>query len=382
MEQFKCPLCQSLNTKLYLTTQTSVASDGQLVDMPIDAHWCNDCQTLSKSHLGCEASSHVIDSIYNRYTLHSVGTSQETKVLFNVHAGGITKSKYNYLKLKENIDIKSTGKLLDIGCHYGSFLQNFHDGFPFWHLYGVDVSDRFKSKVESISENTHFTTSPISKLAEKFDIIVVTHVLEHIADLPELLASLYNKLASNGVLHLQTNNLESNYFLPIIYEQYYNFTPNGLTNLLAGYGFEVMHLDTTTLPKEMTLICKKAEPKKFKPKQCEHALEENIRLLKKIDFQLKQYANSSMPLYILGTTYVARWLAANYGLNIVGYLDEDTSSLNQLIEGVAVMPPAEANKHIPVILPFPIEQAKQISQKLEHNFGLTSLVPPFSQELL
>jgi SAM-dependent methyltransferase len=323
----------------------------------------------------------VIEQTYKRYTLHSIGEHQETKVLFDQYEDGITKSHYNCKKIIDLNILKPKGKLLDIGCHYGSFLQSFHHYFPHWELKGIDVSDRFKQTVESISDNCSFSTKKVEDLDGTFDVIVITHVLEHIDNIPQFINTIRNKISADGLIYLQVNNLENNVFLPVIYEQFYNFTVQGLSDLLAKLGVQINYIDLNTIPKEMTLVCQKCPIGSSNSVPMNDLnIEKNIKLIKFIEQNLREYARLYTPIYILGTTYVAKWMAANFSLNIVAFLDEDITAHDDELNGVKVISPHLADTQHPVLLPFPLGQSKHLQTKLKNKFNLNGVIPPFNSE--
>ena len=76
----------------------------------------------------------------------------------------------------------------------------------------------------------------------KFDIIILTHVLEHLADPLKVLKILFEKLEENGRILIEVPYLSNHKYLPINYftfEHLYYFDSNALINLINKSGFEV-----------------------------------------------------------------------------------------------------------------------------------------------
>lgn len=101
------------------------------------------------------------------------------------------------------------GKYLDIGCGWGRLLYFARkDG---WEVKGVEISPQFAEYVRSrlnievdiadflLYENTH----------EKFDLISLRHVLEHLPDSILAMNKIYNLLKNTGYAHFEFPNINS-----------------------------------------------------------------------------------------------------------------------------------------------------------------------------
>ena len=97
--------------------------------------------------------------------------------------------------------------LLDIGCGTGDFLLNCKNNG--WSVVGVEPNKNARSLAETkLSENN--TSQIYSELSlidsEKFDVITLWHVLEHIPNLNEYISKLKLLLKPNGVLIVAVPN--------------------------------------------------------------------------------------------------------------------------------------------------------------------------------
>ncbi len=100
------------------------------------------------------------------------------------------------------------GALLDIGCGNGRFLMLAQE--MGWNAEGID----FDSKaVETALERGLVVRQGgieiLSKEQEKYDVITLSHVIEHVPDPLNLLRSIYRLLKPGGSLWLETPNLAS-----------------------------------------------------------------------------------------------------------------------------------------------------------------------------
>lgn len=148
---------------------------------------------------------------------------------------------------------KKTGKLLDIGCGFGLFLKMAKEvGFK---VYGVEME---KETVKAAQEK--FGLKNISpKSVEKidfperyFDVITLFDILEHLENPEVILKKLKRLLKPDGLLVIQSPNIESIMFKLtkkkwnwlLAPNHLYHFTPKSLTSLLKDSGFKTVSLKT------------------------------------------------------------------------------------------------------------------------------------------
>jgi SAM-dependent methyltransferase len=123
---------------------------------------------------------------------------------FNVPLADPSRRKLRYLKAVERF--RPRGRLLDVGCAYGHFLENAR--FNGWRVEGVEplndarilAQSRFRLTVHETIEN-----APTGV----FDAVTLWHVIEHIPAPQDMLRALHARLASGGVLALATPNIDS-----------------------------------------------------------------------------------------------------------------------------------------------------------------------------
>ncbi|PCH53551.1 MAG: methyltransferase [Flavobacteriaceae bacterium] len=106
-----------------------------------------------------------------------------------------------------NTDLKN---LLDVGCGTGDFLLNCKNNG--WNVVGVEPNEKAKSLAETklvvnSSLKIYSDLTHISK--EKFDVITLWHVLEHVPNLSVYISNLKLLLKPNGVLVVAVPNYKS-----------------------------------------------------------------------------------------------------------------------------------------------------------------------------
>ncbi|WP_432412293.1 class I SAM-dependent methyltransferase [Rasiella sp. SM2506] len=111
------------------------------------------------------------------------------------------KKKVNLIKKLHN----GSGKLLDIGAGTGDFLVTAKN--KAWDIAGVEINPNARrlAKKKSISLESTVTNFK----GEKFDVITMWHVLEHISNYKEVLETCHSLLNEKGVLVIAVPNYKS-----------------------------------------------------------------------------------------------------------------------------------------------------------------------------
>ncbi|MGM0607243.1 MAG: class I SAM-dependent methyltransferase [Candidatus Muiribacteriota bacterium] len=189
---------------------------------------------------------------YNKFYLYEyrklyMGIKNPDKIFFSrqyQHGEEI----YTYLE-KNNL-IKKEKKLfvLEVGCGAGGILKYFKD--KGCEICGIDPGKKFvEYGVKKFNLNLHTGTLQDLKLEKKPDLIIYSHVIEHIEDINLELESVQKKLKEDGLLYIEVpgvKNLKNNYyeydFLKSLHIAHvYHFTLRTLKNLLNQHGFKLIY---------------------------------------------------------------------------------------------------------------------------------------------
>jgi len=141
------------------------------------------------------------------------------------------------------------GKLLDIGCGAGFFIACLRRYG--WDVSGIDISEwatEFARK--KLELNVFAGTVEDIQYNEKFDIITMYHILEHLPNPIESLKKVSEIIADGGVLIIKGPNLSSfdrvwhgkNWYGYSDKSHLYYFTPNIYQMILEKAGFSVQNV--------------------------------------------------------------------------------------------------------------------------------------------
>lgn len=149
--------------------------------------------------------------------------------------------------IKEIKKFKKTGALLDIGCNLGIFLLSAQkEGFT---VTGVELNKscaEYGRKRYGLKIHSDYLAE-IDFPDETFDVITLYDVLEHVPDIKGMLSDIRRKLKNDGLLVIQSPNIDSvlaqltkakwSWLTPP--DHLYHFNPSGLASLLISSGFRI-----------------------------------------------------------------------------------------------------------------------------------------------
>jgi SAM-dependent methyltransferase len=185
-----------------------------------------------------------------------VAVNQETYLLekrINTYFSRYMYFKKRYRRQIRNIHFfKSRGKLLDIGCNIGLFLNEAR-------MAGFDTTGVELNNACAEYARTHFELevhsdylNNIAFEATSFEVVTLYDVLEHIPDLRGILADIRKILAPNGLLVVQSPNLDSlmaelakstwSWLSPP--DHLFHFTPGSLCSLIEQSGYSILQVKT------------------------------------------------------------------------------------------------------------------------------------------
>lgn len=138
------------------------------------------------------------------------------------------------------------GKLLDVGCGTGAFLNVMKkEG---WEVLGVEPDEEARELARKLYRLTVFEASQLDQLPSgNFDAITLWHVLEHVHDLHAYVEQLKSLLKPTGKLFIAVPNYQSldaqiyrrdwaAYDVP---RHLYHFTPQAMDVLMKEHGLTI-----------------------------------------------------------------------------------------------------------------------------------------------
>lgn len=199
------------------------------------------CQSCASGYLDPRPSSAAIPLIYQRYYTHEApkdshrnDTAFSLRRLRHLLANGYRNRRYGtryehnlaagywlallYPRVREILDVEfrhlrrlkpgERARLLDVGCGNGSFMAKARDAG--WDVFGCDpdTSALELARAQGL-EVRQGDASAWEDMKGSFDVITLSHVLEHVPDPGTTLMQLRELLRGGGHLYIDTPNIDA-----------------------------------------------------------------------------------------------------------------------------------------------------------------------------
>ena len=229
-----CPICQSKDIQ-----KTCSAVDHLVSKKSFDIMECQSCTLRFTTPIPDEVE---IQDYYKSddYISHTnQGKSIISKIYRIIQLFTLRVKRKNV----EEFANRKTGKLLDIGCGTGKFLQIMQKSG--WEVNGVEENSLARSTAEnSIAKNIIKQNEYINS-DDKYDVITMWHSLEHLHELKRYAQKVSISLNANGVLMVAVPNYNSydaeyyreNWAAYDVPRHLYHFSTKAITKLFSDNGF-------------------------------------------------------------------------------------------------------------------------------------------------
>ncbi|MFD2573956.1 class I SAM-dependent methyltransferase [Spirosoma soli] len=232
----QCPVCGKDLFRPYMTCKDYLVSSQEFT--------IQQCESCSFRFTNPRPDPSSIGSYYksDQYISHNDSGSGLINVAYRAVRNYTLRSKLNLInRLNGN-----AGSLLDVGCGTGAFLQICKSGG--WQVMGMEPDDDARrisaDKLQIVIKQRLSDFSDTNK----FDVITLWHVLEHIADLNEAVSKLHELLDSRGTLLIAVPNSDS--YDAQFFKQYWaaydvprhlhHFTPSTIQQLFQKHNLKLI----------------------------------------------------------------------------------------------------------------------------------------------
>ncbi|WP_026260649.1 class I SAM-dependent methyltransferase [Spirosoma luteum] len=232
----ECPICDNVEFKSYLTCRDYLVSNEKFI--------IQECISCGFRLTNPRPDDKSIGNYYKseNYVSHNDESGGFINVIYRTVRSYTLSSKTRLIKKING----GEGKLLDVGCGTGSFLEACKSSG--WQIAGVETDSTVKALAqEKLKIQVHQDLSEIPN-KESFNVITLWHVLEHIPNLNDAVRRLSMMLAPNGTLIIavpNSNSYDANYFKEYwaaydVPRHLYHFTPSTIEKLINKYKLQVI----------------------------------------------------------------------------------------------------------------------------------------------
>lgn len=240
VDLFNCPVCGSKDAGLFMQTRNTHGA-GTVSRESFNLVKCRSCGLIYLNPRPLESKQGQYYNI-NYYRNNISGFNSIIEHWWTVYVNSRRKRMVKKYKQK--------GKILDLGCGAGDFLDVFKsDSFD---LYGVEPNLQGYSLSSKKIKGRIFKDGLINCGFTKdyFDAVTLWHVFEHLDNPKQELNEIKRILAADGLLFISVPNANSigfkmsggQWFHMDSPRHLYNYTPATLGNLLNKSGFRVVKM--------------------------------------------------------------------------------------------------------------------------------------------
>jgi 2-polyprenyl-3-methyl-5-hydroxy-6-metoxy-1,4-benzoquinol methylase len=248
MEVVNCNLCQAQDAREFLSVY--------------DWYWFNGgpftivrCCRCGLTYLNPRPSGPEL-SRFNQSMWERWSISEQSKG----HIGSPETARYTYSEILDELNRLKPGKgnLLEIGSGEGGFLKVCQQ--EGWNTYGIDISHECVAYAKSKHGLDNVLAVDLLDAGfdgDRFDVVIMNHLIEHLADPQSYLEETRRILKPTGILCISTPNIDS--LSASIFGRYWQallvplhltlFSPTTLSQMLKKTGYSpvnISHFSRTT----------------------------------------------------------------------------------------------------------------------------------------
>lgn len=346
MTKRECPNCCSQKA-LKLLELEGQDYDGSSLPLKRDLVECRECGFLFTD------ACYTEELLRNYYSNYYQGLSGKSQPYTCSHLLDRDKSITDLILSYFPSGIVPRLTICDAGCGRGELLEEFYK-YRVEALFGVEPGLFPKEDIDTRNFITINADLYDFILPCKADVIISTHVFEHLLDINRAMKNIANNLKDNGYVYIEVPNAEITGDQSVIISNYIPehinmFTAETLSNLLMKNGFVPVNIITESIPsccsnilgvfaKKSADVCSFMDEKPFKTNLIKEQFK-NIHY--NINDSLKRFVKTNSIVYVWGVSNVVFQLLTYSSLkncNVV-FVDKSPEKQKKTIRGELIYSP-------------------------------------------
>lgn len=236
-----CPICSSVKSEVIFEAPSSITTDRQFLRLPIESRLCIVCgATYDAKGARTNAQQFYAES----YDLHSESALSEFQVHMTSNSKGESDSILEFIS--NNIPLKNSGSMLEVGCGKGVLLGKFMKSYPNWNVSAIEPSSNAAEYFRKALPSVNFFEGVLgdSPFANKeYDFVATSGVLEHVPDPLEFLREIRNCMKPGGFAYIGVPNFKVKPDDLLVFDHLTQFTCESLNFIYQRVGLKLHSRD-------------------------------------------------------------------------------------------------------------------------------------------
>lgn len=304
----------------------------------------------------------AFSTVYHDYAMfkHSATVSDQVNFDKDGKGDGRTAKILRYIDDKLPAAPKT---VLDIGCGSGAGLLALAAQYPDAEIYGYEPNDHPAERQPFLPDNVVAIWNTRPEPTQKYDLITMFHVFEHVENPLEELAFIQSILAPGGRLLIQVPYPLATPFDFVIADHIWHFSKHSMQAVLSKGDFQTHYIGNNLIAKELTVLTSPgaAVAPVADAEEMQQGHEAIQWLLRYKDFL--DGLDHSKPIAIYGTAPAAAWAGHVLGECVAAYLDDDPSRVGSTFNGRPVCAPGDIAAGMQIVAPFPDYQVEWLRER-------------------
>lgn len=364
----RCPVCNGERGEI-LHHQSLVVMDDYPLPSSFDVVLCSDCGMVFNRSA---ATQQDYDTFYTNFSVHQ---NPAESAEGDIPVWEVSRLK-NLADIAADCARSKDSRILDVGCSSGGLLAHLA-ARGFSRLTGVDPSPVCVDHVHSKGIEAYQGGAEAVPLStDRFDLITLTGVLEHIEDVRAAIASLVHLCSPGGRILLEVPDaIRYAEFLHSPFQDFNtehinHFSCESLSNLMSQFGFalfrqesiEIAGPSSIPLPTLLTVFEQVQERPLQGPWAINPLFRESLQqyvdgsreMIAQLNQQILDLLSSSPEIIVWGTGQLAMKLLSDTALSnakIVAFIDANPVHANRTVRGIPILPPSRIQGgHLPILI--------------------------------
>ena len=233
-----CLLCTS-------TSSSSITAKNSVFGETFNIALCDECELY---YFAKQPSKEFLDAFYTKKYFSKLEKKKVISLLKSRFATMRASSQYAYIQ--NHLSTAEGNSILEIGSADGTFLSLFKKNG--WHIKGIELNDymikKAREKYNIVLEKIHILD--VDPEESSFDVISLSHVLEHMPDPVTILTHCKKLLKPSGLIFIElpysplsgdTTQEKLSEYLDTTH--LFNFRPKSMTKLITKSRLELISID-------------------------------------------------------------------------------------------------------------------------------------------